>query len=124
MMSAVERKALRWLFGPDTGLSSQAMCCFFLTDEAPSRWSCGPADPADFGRCYRLLRAVPEWRKRVPELKKLGGEWARLVPKWDRLEALYEKEAPTGECPKLYALMMKLRFPRRRTTHDPAKERP
>lgn len=109
-MNAIERKALRWLFGPNTGLSSESMCCFFLTGETPCRGAYAPGDPSDFRRCMGLLEAVPEWRKRVPELAALGGEWVGISKDWDRVEALYRKEAPTGRCPETYALMVKLQL--------------
>ncbi len=112
-MNATEKKAIRWLFGPRTGLSSQTMCCFFLTGEAMGRYHCEPADPSDFARCLGLLEAVPEWRKRIPELATLSDPWRQLVKNWDQLEALFHEESPSGECPKLFERMIKLRFPKR-----------
>ena len=32
-----------------------------------------PSDPADLGRCLRLLREIPEWAPRMPEMAKRGG---------------------------------------------------
>ena len=28
-----------------------------------------PYDPADFGRCYRLLELIPEWKTEIHKLK-------------------------------------------------------
>jgi hypothetical protein len=67
-----------------------------------------PLDPADFGRCQRLLKAFPEWRERIREMAVYPG-WAGLVGAWDMLEALYAEERPKGAAPKLYARMQELR---------------
>jgi hypothetical protein len=104
-----------WCHSDDWGMSSGHMA-FVLAPHAGmqainrSHWhECShPMDPADFGRCYRLLRAVPELRPHLPKMAGASKEWAALVGAWDELEGLYEKELPTGECPKLYARMQEL----------------
>jgi hypothetical protein len=85
-----ERKAIEWIFGPDTGTSSLAICEFMLLGRV-GRTAWGPADSGDFGRCHRLLERVPRFRKRLPEMASVGGEWAKLVPAWDELTDLYVK---------------------------------
>lgn len=67
-----------------------------------------PRDPADFGRCYRLLAKLPKWRALLPEVAKRYPEWSRLVDRWGELTKLYEEELPTGSAPKLWALLEKL----------------
>jgi len=53
-----------------------------------------PADPADFGRCHRLLLQFPGWKERLPEVAKAypNTKWKHLVPKWEELTKLYEEE--------------------------------
>ncbi len=67
-----------------------------------------PHDPDDFGRCYRMLRAAPEFIPHVGTMAKSGKEWEALAKHWDELEKLYEQEYPTGKAPKLYARMKEL----------------
>ncbi len=98
----------QWLAGPDTGISSRAICARLrggLPSAAPSGNT--PRDPADFGRCHRLLHAIPGWRARIGEMAAVPG-WEKLAQHWDELEALYVEELPTGKGPKLYARMREL----------------
>jgi len=67
-----------------------------------------PHDPDDFNRCLGLLDACPELIERLPEMAATGREWAALVAHWDELEALFHAEAPTGQCPRLWARMQEL----------------
>lgn len=106
---------LEWLKGPDTGTSSRSIfavlskkhghLAFVGHGFGPSE----PLDPDDFGRCHRLLQAIPEWRGRLAEVAAAYPGWGPLIREWDRCTALYEQEEPTGRAPKLYALMQELR---------------
>jgi hypothetical protein len=51
-----------------------------------------PHDPADLGRCLGLLRTMPEWRKRIPEMKARSRYWRALVRRWDDVVACMEEE--------------------------------
>lgn len=99
--------AMAWLQSWDTGLSSETIWRVMM-HETPQRADI-PHDPADFGRCYRLLQKVPSWRKRLDEVALLYRRWRPFVAAWDELTALYEQEAPSGICPRLYARMRELR---------------
>lgn len=94
-----------WMSGPDTGLSSMTLCRALAG--LPVNDPAFPYDPEDFGRCYRLLKAIPGWRSRIGEMSRVPG-WENLAPSWDGLEKLYEEELPTGQAPKLYAEMQRL----------------
>lgn len=102
-----------WLDSWDTGVSSKTIW-WVMTGLNPgfgSPLGCGPDvphDPDDFGRCYRLLAAFPDWRARLPEVSARFPAWSRLVAHWADLEKLYEEEFPTGGAPKLYDLVQKL----------------
>jgi hypothetical protein len=67
-----------------------------------------PRDPADLGRCIRLLDIEPSYRTRIGEMAQVSPQWARLVAKWAKLEALYREEEPTGYAPKCGKLMQEL----------------
>ncbi|MBE3065154.1 MAG: hypothetical protein IMZ54_12320 [Acidobacteria bacterium] len=99
-----------WLRGTDTGISSRTIVATLAAHPAAADL-CGkgyPYDPDDFGRCYRLLKKIPEWRPRIFEMAPVSRQWEALVSHWAELEALYEEESPSGACPKLYARMKEL----------------
>lgn len=100
-----------WLNSDDTGTSS---CCLASTLLGFSREYGHPHDPTDFGRCLRMLRAVPEamaifdtpeGREKVSSLSR---EWRCIVTNWNNMASLYEEEYPTGKAPKLHKLMRQL----------------
>ena len=95
----------RWASGPDTGLSS--MTIFRKMMNQPMGRCYVPRDPDDFGRCHRLLHAIPGWRARILEMVDVPG-WEHLAKNWDELEKLFLEEIPKGRCPKLYARMKAL----------------
>lgn len=100
-------KPHQWLENGDTGTSSLTIWAVMMGTE-PDRADI-PHDPADFGRCFRLLLVMPSWRGRLGEVAERYPAWRRLVDRWAELESLWLEESPTGRCPKLYALMQQLR---------------
>ena len=98
-----------WIRGPDTGTSSATIWRALSGRVVPlGHWTQDggvPHDPADFGRCWRLLKRIAGWRERLPEVAVKFPEWAPFVEAWPEMEALWEEEYQTGECPKLLALM-------------------
>ena len=107
-----------WLECGDTGTSSEAILMHMtgVPRPAPAIAHEYPMDPADFGRCYRLLHApwALDWRARIGEMAQYGKVWAEFVTCWDKFEALYLEAVPTGRAPKLYALMHAIRAPHER----------
>lgn len=59
MAESIEKRAMRWAAGGDTGSSSKAIMQTMM-GEPPSDGWCYPHDGGDFGRCYRLLAIIPE----------------------------------------------------------------
>jgi hypothetical protein len=55
-----------------------------------------PHDPADFGRCHRLLELFPKWRERLPTVAAIHPAWSALIANWDELTALYLEELAEG----------------------------
>lgn len=115
-------RADAWIVGDDTGASSKAIWAVMVGVKAARRSA--PSDPSDFGRCYRLLKLVPEWHARIGEMAAVGSDWRALVTRWDDLTELYEEEAapdPTRRygwsAPRLYALMKSLRPKEGRENH-------
>ena len=103
--------AFKWLHNGDTGTSSLTIWSVMTGCRPPqSHFSADvPHDPDDFGRCYRLLKVMPEWRERLPEVATKHKTWAPLVAAWDEMTALYEQELPSGRAPLLYKRMQELR---------------
>jgi hypothetical protein len=98
-----------WLDGPDTGISSKTI--FSVMTGRGVLGAFGPSvpwDQDDFGRCHRLLKLFPEWRKRLGEVAERHPTWAGLVREWDTLSALYEEEEPSGRAPRCYQRMQEL----------------
>lgn len=92
-----------WLASHDTGLSSK-----YLAGAVSGAFKSSfayPRDPDDFGRCYRMMRAIPEVRVLAMRMDALPAPWPQLHKVWLELERLYEEEFPTGRAPKLMACM-------------------
>lgn len=69
----VEIRALKWALSDDTGTSSKTLCAFMLgmnETNGARGWGASypPSDAADRGRCIRLLKHIPEWIDRLPEI--------------------------------------------------------
>lgn len=97
-----------WLRSARTGTSSLTIHHVF-TGRQLDRDADVPYDPADFGRCYDLLKiAPPHWRENLEEVARRYPRWRGLVDRWSECEALYEEEFPSGRAPKLYKLMQEL----------------
>ena len=75
-----------WLRCDDTGMSS----CFMASvlDGTFSRPYAHPLDLDDFGRCSRLLKAVPEFRNRLTKMSLKSPQWSKLVERWTEIETL------------------------------------
>lgn len=108
--------AIVWHGSGEHGISSEAIFDRLAFGIQGRRWGSDyPRDPSDFRRCQLLLRRVPEWRERLPEMAANGPEWARLVERWDDIHALIEEEVPgyleghrEGMARKAYDLMVTL----------------
>lgn len=106
----------KW-FATDAGTSSMTIASVLvppLRQAARARldgWSDPPRDPDDFGRCYRLLKLIPDGAARMPEVAAQHSHWKGMVAIWGELTALYEEEVPNhlGAAPKLYARMKEVR---------------
>lgn len=110
-----------WILSGDTGVSSKTIWAVMMGVATEPGQRCGftskppaltcdiPLDPADFGRCYRLLQLFPEWRRGITKMGEIFPKWKPMADRWDEMERLYEEEYPSGKCPRLYDLMQELR---------------
>lgn len=90
-----EKRALQWVIAGDTGISSMAIWAVMMgqveNDIQKTKdivFYDPPEDCADFGRCFRLLQHIPEWRKRLQEVGEAIPRWQPFVREWRQLEAL------------------------------------
>lgn len=103
------KELVDWLASADTGISSRVIYAVFTGHPIQGRWTNTPQDPADFGRCYRLLEIAPaHWRENLSKVSDRYPHWGPMVEQWDECERLYREELPQGKAPKLYALMKTL----------------
>ena len=110
-MADLMKRAHRWIVGRDTGMSSKAIWAHMMGAGEPGfgGWAY-PSDPSDLGRCLRLLRVVPEWQVRMPEMAKRSPAWGRLIARWDEIVACMEDEvgwdwSKGRSAPRTYDLM-------------------
>ena len=86
-------KIINWFLSGDTGLSSKAIVATMVgANETACEWGDHPRDIGDFGRCYRLLKVVPDFRSRISEMSSRSPKWAALVEHWDELSYYYEMQ--------------------------------
>lgn len=95
-----------WIASRDTGISSKTIWSVMTGNTVEDHYP--PSDPADFGRCYRLLKLFPEWVPKLHRVSEKYPSWSGLVAHWGELTALYEEELPTGWSEKLFARMKEL----------------
>jgi hypothetical protein len=115
----MDKRIAEWLASDDTGISSTAIMLWLSAGTKDTSWGPRtPSDPADLGRCLRLLERIPEWKPRLPEMANAGPEWAAIVPHWSEIEASFVAECggtlpgpnDRWECPKTYELMCSVRY--------------
>lgn len=107
-MSQAYAEVSYWLHGDDTGISSKSLACEFLG--MPNTWVLAPADPADLGRCLRLIALAPEVRACVDSLANRHECWRRAAAVWDAIAASMAEEVGIDwsrgqSAPKTYELM-------------------
>ena len=108
---SAQQRLIEWLLSSDdTGVSSESMAAVALGVTKARRFGYdAPYDPGDFGRCYRLVKAVPELVEVFPAISKAVPIFAGILANWTELCALYERERPTGKCEELYNRIQQLR---------------
>ena len=99
---------VEWAMGRDTGTSSMTIYSAITGIPTHFRRYDIPYDPDDFGRCSRLLALFPSWREQLHKVVAICPAWDPFVEHWDELQALYDEEAPSKSCPKLYDRMKRL----------------
>lgn len=116
MKLPVEQRAMIWAAFGERGISSRTIFSVMTRVVAYKdlfpydwRWFDIPHDPADFRRCYLLLKLIPEWHERLEEMAQAFDKWRPFVDRWDEMTALWEQERENKDrmAPRLYELMQK-----------------
>ena len=118
MSGVMDPRLANWIASGDTGTSSKAIMLWFSAGVVDGTWGAStPSDPADLGRCLRLLERFPEWKPRMAEMAGAGGLWPTFSKRWSEIEACFIAECG-GElpgrndcgwsCPKTYDLMKRV----------------
>lgn len=97
------QRQMDWLASYDVGASSRAI--FHVFTGVNTRESSVPHDPSDFGRCYRLLKLFPEWRKNIHKISERYHHWKKLIDDWDELEKVYLRDLKIGKSDELYKMI-------------------
>lgn len=113
-MKPITKTPQEWLMSGNTGVSSLSIF-YVMTGVITTPTACTdgnfdiPNDTADFGRCYRLLKAIPEWKEQLHKIAVMLPKWTPLIKHWAELEALFEKDtaACNAKLHELYPLCMK-----------------
>jgi hypothetical protein len=106
--------AMEWIIGNDTGISSKNIWTVAtglpLYDMPYYYRGMTPADPSDFGRCYRLLKCFKNPDEVMAKVAERFPNWKPLVREWKTLTQMYETavSSPEGRAPEMYNLMQKL----------------
>lgn len=101
------KKIGNWLRSDDTGVSSETMAAIALG--ADSGEFDAPYDPSDFGRCYRLVKAIPEIRGCFPRISELVPQFAGILAEWDSLAKIYVRDLSRHGSYGLYEKIQLLR---------------
>jgi len=94
MQNDIKARALEWMLSGDTGTSSETMLAITLGIVKKNVFGYDiPHDCGDFGRCYRLVKAIPEIEELLHEIPKVCPKWTPIVREWKNLKSAYEADA-------------------------------
>lgn len=101
---------IEWLLSGDTGVSSKTILSAMTGEKMIGGFGPDiPGDFGDFGRCYRLLKNFPEWRRDIKRVADTYPKWGPLVREWDKLESAYESDLRDETNSACYDLLLALR---------------
>lgn len=107
----MEQRLTIWALSGDTGASSETLACAVLgIPDTGRRFGFDvPYDYNDFGRCYRLVKQVPEILVMWDKVREACPEWGPIIDKWGELVARYEKDSETANLDTCSSLLRELR---------------
>lgn len=115
------RRVIAWMVAGDSGISSETMASIALDVEKKDSFGLRPpSDPSDFGRCYRLVMAVPEIIDVFPHIARKVPKFKGILDNWDELCALYERDLSKKKSVEMYNRMKELLGETHRAREDRA----
>lgn len=106
-----DARLVEWFCGGDTGMSSMAIAAVMSgADLGKIQRLSPPSDPADLGRCLRLLEIFPEWKSKIHLMAGVSNHWGNASTHWDELEKTMIDEVGIDwskgqRAPKTYKVM-------------------
>lgn len=97
-----------WLKYGEHGISSKTMAEHLGRINLGLKERSHPRDPSDFKRCYLLLKAVPQFKEILHDMKSVSSVWSNLVDNWDKLTELLEEQLINKTDNGMYDLMKKI----------------
>lgn len=85
-------RAQEWRATGERGLSAQSIFAHMTGGDPGDGWQ-HPHDAGDLHRCMLLLRRIPEWAPRMPEMAKRSACWSTLIGSWPQIVAAFHDEA-------------------------------
>lgn len=123
LSTSYKERLLWWTLHGEQGTSSSTIFCVLVVGKTPgvkfdyeylkhiimppARYR-APSDPDDFRRCYMLLKAVPEFRARLDEMKGISKTWSNMIDNWDKLTAMLEEGLTTKKENGMFEFMQTL----------------
>ncbi|NKG32458.1 hypothetical protein FVB43_20720 [Erwinia rhapontici] len=94
-----------WLSSDDVGISSKYMAWVLSEDGFPEPEFAYPRDPDDFGRCLRMVRAIPgfEVDEKIDLMLEHGQKWQAFANNWHDWANAYDDPDDDGSA--IYAEM-------------------
>jgi hypothetical protein len=85
------KSAMAWMAGDDCGASSESILMTAL-GQVPRHGVSRPYDPADLGRCIRMMKLLP-WVREIafPKLSAYR-QWKPFIEHWDEIAAMMKNE--------------------------------
>lgn len=107
IVKASEGMGLRaWLDSDDVGMSSKFMAWVLNGGGFSKPQFAYPRDPDDFGRCLRMVRAVPGFEERIDLMLEHGEHWRAVANNWHDWANAYDDPDCDGSA--LYHEMQRL----------------
>ena len=109
-MTPYPKGFVEWLANGHRGISANAIASHLSGIDCGGKSSFGnyPHDSADFLRCRKLLKAVPNFKERLHEMSEISPIWAALVEQWDIIDTTLAMEMNSrtdGTAPRTYKMM-------------------
>lgn len=86
------QKALEWVVGDDTGVSSKTMFAALMGVEKHLKMRDIPCDGSDFGRCYRFYKYAELTKEDLIAIKTAVPFFEPIIENWDKLCEMYNHD--------------------------------